>query len=100
MANNRTVGDLWREWTVGLSGGPSIEALERQWQSRWRPARKSITFFCRRKYIIDHLRALINSGMTEEEAIFTLERMRGDKSLNKLHDLLKEQEKVGRRGVG
>ena len=32
-----TVPDLWREWTVGLAGLPSVEELDRRYGSKWRP---------------------------------------------------------------
>ena len=37
----RTVEDLWREWTVGLQGQPSIDELDRRWGSRWRAGRQN-----------------------------------------------------------
>jgi Transcriptional activator of glycolytic enzymes len=37
----RTVEVLWREWTVGLQGNPSIEVLDRKWGNRWSAGRKS-----------------------------------------------------------
>ncbi|KAK4232668.1 transcriptional activator of glycolytic enzymes-domain-containing protein [Achaetomium macrosporum] len=37
----KTVRDLWREWTVGLQGGPSILALDNRWGSRWRASRQA-----------------------------------------------------------
>jgi hypothetical protein len=30
-----TIPDLWREWTVGLGGQLSVEALDERWGSRW-----------------------------------------------------------------
>lgn len=30
-----TVLGLWREWTIGFNGGPSVEALERTWVAQW-----------------------------------------------------------------
>jgi hypothetical protein len=37
----RTVEALWREWTVGLQGNPSIEVLDRKWGNCWRAGRQS-----------------------------------------------------------
>jgi Transcriptional activator of glycolytic enzymes len=37
----RTVEALWREWTVGLQGNPSIEVLDRKWGNHWRAGRQS-----------------------------------------------------------
>jgi hypothetical protein len=33
-----TVPQLWREWTVGLGNGPSVQGLEDLYGPRWRPA--------------------------------------------------------------
>jgi len=32
----KTVRALWREWTEGLGGNPSVAALDSKWGSRWR----------------------------------------------------------------
>ena len=37
----KTVKDLWREWTVGFRGGPSVTALDNRWGSRWRAGRQA-----------------------------------------------------------
>ena len=37
----KTVEALWREWTVGLQGNPSIEVLDRKWGNHWRAGRQS-----------------------------------------------------------
>ena len=31
----KTVEGLWREWTVGLRGQPSVASLDSRWGSRW-----------------------------------------------------------------
>jgi len=40
-----SVPDLWREWTQGLSGQPSIQSLEDQYGVSWRKSQKEKTFF-------------------------------------------------------
>ena len=37
----KTVEGLWREWTEGLPGQPSITALDKRWGTRWRAGRGS-----------------------------------------------------------
>lgn len=37
----KTVEGLWREWTVGRPGQPSIAALDGRWGSRWRAGRRA-----------------------------------------------------------
>ena len=37
----KTVEALWREWTVGLNGQPSVSALDSRWGNRWRAGRQA-----------------------------------------------------------
>jgi Transcriptional activator of glycolytic enzymes len=64
-----TVADVWREWKEGVAGGPAIESLEEQYGHRWRPGNTMTVQFCRRKVVLDALKALIARGRSEEEAI-------------------------------
>jgi hypothetical protein len=56
-----TIPELWREWTVGLDGQPSIERLDELYGSRWRsgpskaPERQ---FYSRRKTLITEIKRL------------------------------------------
>lgn len=95
FANNNTVPDLWREWTVGICGQPSIQFLESQYGVKWRQDRRKISFYSRRKVIIDAIFTSINRGMTEEEAVVTMERTRGSWTLNKLSNVLVQKRKTG-----
>jgi uncharacterized protein YeaO (DUF488 family) len=82
--------DVWREWKTGLLGHLSVQELEDKWGSRWRPGNNVRVQFCRRKVIWDELRARIATGMSEEQAVMEVERIRGGKSLNQLVDRLKK----------
>jgi hypothetical protein len=65
----RTVEALWREWTVGLRGGPSIDVLDRRWGSKWRAGRRSeLQFYSMRLEIIKEIRHLAQAQRTSEEA--------------------------------
>jgi hypothetical protein len=46
----KTVADLWREWSVGLSGGPAIQDLETRLGARWCESNEQ-RFYNRRKKI-------------------------------------------------
>lgn len=51
-----TIPDLWREWTLGLGGLPSVTALDAAYGSRWRsPSERQ--FYSMRKVIIDEIMA-------------------------------------------
>ena len=91
-ADSYTVLDLWREWTVGYLDQLSIDELERRWRPRWRP--KKASFFCRRKVVIDAIRAKIAAGHNEESAVAFVEARRGTGTLNQLHQLLAAESKL------
>ena len=65
----RTVEALWREWTVGLQGNPSIEVLDRQWGNRWRAGRQSeLQWYSLRLEVIREIRRAAQAQRTSEEA--------------------------------
>lgn len=65
----RTVEDLWREWTVGLQGGPSIAQLDRRWGNRWRAGRQSeLQWYSMRLEAIKEIRRVAQARRTSEEA--------------------------------
>ena len=82
-----TVPQLWREWTVGLGNGLSVQGLEDLYGPRWRPAYSEKVMYSRRKIIIDKIRRRqaeeINTGAAVEEV--ELMRQRGRLSLHQLH---------------
>ncbi|EDN11037.1 predicted protein [Histoplasma mississippiense (nom. inval.)] len=57
----QSVPDLWREWTTGLGGGPSVQSLEDQGGSWRKSSSKEQMMFCRRKIIINEIRFLLYS---------------------------------------
>lgn len=50
----RSVRDLWTVWKNGRAGMPSIESLEADYGSAWRPKHQK-SVFCSRKAIIDFI---------------------------------------------
>jgi hypothetical protein len=90
----RNVNDVWREWKYGVGGHQSVESLEEKWQHRWRPGTKARVAFCRRKVIWDEVIRLMRSGLAEDVAVAELETLRAGRTINKLHDLLKERQGV------
>lgn len=94
LYNARTVDEIWREYKLGINGGPSVEQLERDYQARWRPTGQQRTAWCRRKVIVDEIIRLIDSGKTAEEAVADLEAQRGSLSMTKFRDHLVAQQKI------
>ena len=65
----RTVEALWREWTVGLQGNPSIEVLDRKWGNHWRAGRQSeLQWYSLRLEVIREIRRVAQAQRTGEEA--------------------------------
>ena len=51
----RDIPSLWREWTVGSSGLPSVDELDRQWGSAWRTSSER-QYYSTRRTIIEEIR--------------------------------------------
>jgi len=65
----KTVEGLWREWTVGLPGKPSITALDSRWGSRWRAGRHSeLQWYSLRFEVIKEIRRTAGTQRLSEEA--------------------------------
>ena len=83
LRGGNSVFQLWTEWTLGLAGGPSIEALDRCWGAYW-GADGEAMFYSRRRRIIKDIRRRVEDGIARDErqAIDQLEQLRGRRSLN------------------
>jgi len=69
----KTVEGLWREWTVGLRGQPSITALDGRWGSRWRANRPSeLQWYSLRLEAIKEIRRTAQAQRISEEAAMLL----------------------------
>jgi hypothetical protein len=70
----KTVEMLWREWTVGLGGKPSINALDSTWGSRWRSGRQSeLQWYSLRLEVIKEIRRLARAHrISEQQAMWML----------------------------
>ena len=83
LRGGNSVFQLWTEWTLGLAGGPSIEALDRCWGARWRVDGEAM-FYSRRRRIIKDIRQRVEDGIARDDrqAIDQLEQLRGRRSLD------------------
>jgi hypothetical protein len=90
-----TIPDLWREWTVGLGGQLSVEALDERWGSRWRHGAE-FQFYSRRKVIIDEIKRLVAGGREAIDVVDSLEeqRLRSKASLSQVINALKAAAKA------
>lgn len=92
----QTVPDLWREWTVGLTGYPAVQMLEDTHGPSWRTSQKERMLFSRRKKIIDEIRKRQAEGKSIQTAVEEVElvRSRGRMSLHKLSEVLRQPGRV------
>jgi len=82
--NIQTVQDLLRLWRYGLGGMPSIDSLERDWGSRWRPTSEK-NYFSTRKTVVDEVvRRAVAQNIQEDVVAKRMDVERGSKSLDKL----------------
>lgn len=71
------VVDVWREYTAGIGGGPSVEYLEKNFQTKWRKDRTESRFFSSRSVIYNEIRRISERDfISKEEAASILERRR------------------------
>ena len=93
-----TIPGLWREWTVGLGGLPSVAALDSMYGSRWR-APSERQYYSMQKVIIDEIMARVRQSLSDPEAIEVVieameqERVRTKASLDKVIKGIKDARK-------
>ena len=88
--NHTTVAILWREWTVGVLGRPSIETMVRRDLKKAEGQRK---LYSRRKIVIDEVRRLADMRTEPVSAVIAaMDRYMGEHklSMTKLQDLIKK----------
>ena len=94
----RSVEALWREWTVGLQGKPSIETLDRKWGNRWRAGRQSeLQWYSLRLEAIREIRRIAQAQRTSKEAAMwqvSLQQQRTRCSLDQLYKQLQASRKA------
>jgi hypothetical protein len=93
----RTIPDLWREWTVGLAGLPSVEDLDRMYGARWRCGNER-QYYSTRKVIIEEIRRRAGDAATDgrlREVVMQMEeeRLASKVSLDKVIKILKNTAK-------
>jgi hypothetical protein len=95
-ANHTTVDMLWKEWTVGVFGRPSIEAMIRRGLQKSESQRK---LYSRRKIVIDEVKRLAYMR-TEPESVIVAAMdqymVQHRLSMTKLQDLIKRRAAEGK----
>ena len=90
----RDIPSLWKEWTVGFAGLPSVDELDRTWGSAWR-APSERQYYSTRRTIIDEIRR--RAGDSEDYAGVVrgikAERKASKASLDKVCKALRQDRK-------
>jgi hypothetical protein len=70
----KTVERLWREWTAGLRGQPSIRQLDSRWGSRWRSGcQPELQWYSLRQEVVREVVRMAQAGRcSEEQAMWAL----------------------------
>jgi hypothetical protein len=70
----KTVERLWREWTAGLRGQPSIRQLDSRWGSRWRSGcQPELQWYSLRQEVVREVGRMAQAGRcSEEQAMWAL----------------------------
>jgi hypothetical protein len=97
--NHATVAELWKEWTQGVFGRPSVDVMVTQGYSKSEAQRK---LFSRRKVIVDEVVRLAKERTEPEGHIVTaldIYLSASKMSVSKLQEVIKERTKQGKSGA-
>ncbi|KJZ69939.1 hypothetical protein HIM_10662 [Hirsutella minnesotensis 3608] len=91
-----SVQDLMHLWRQGWGEMPSVDSLERDWGTRWRPPAEK-NYFSTRKTIVDEVRRRVQlDGLAEDVVARQMDGERGSSSLDRLFKAIRR----GKRGEG
>lgn len=86
-----TVNDLWKFWTQGWDGGPSVRERSAEHGATWRKATYDPTiaqWYAARYKVAQEIRRLVERGWSESEAVEGIEALREDRSMEQLAERL------------
>lgn len=90
----KTVQDLLRLWRHGLGGMPSVDSLERDWGTHWRPSSEK-QYFSTRKMIIDEVaRRAAAQHIAEDVVAKQMDAERDSNSLDKVFKSIRNDRKA------
>lgn len=85
---------VWKEWTDGINGGPSVRSLNASWGDKWRTGTKAATMaYSRRNTIWNFIIETANKLKVPEESIVAkMEVFRLEKDFSPSHytDVIKD----------
>ncbi|CUS22809.1 LAQU0S07e00584g1_1 [Lachancea quebecensis] len=80
LASPQSVTEVWKEYTEGLAGQPSLKEMESTYRSSWRRDAGVSRKFYRRKVLCRAIETGLDKGYALEDIIDTLERHRKQKT--------------------
>ena len=81
MAKLSSITNIWKEYAIGLHGGPAVRALEEEWSSRWRQTEQTKKMFQRRKPFYALIEAMAEKWrIPADQAAERLEKRRIDEA--------------------
>lgn len=92
-----TVPEVWEEFRYGRAGNMSVEKLDVLWGPRWRQDPKLRTWYQRRKVISDRIKLYMADGISEQDAVMEVEKMRRGRTLNWVSRILLDDRKETRK---
>ncbi|KAF9352962.1 hypothetical protein BGX34_011887 [Mortierella sp. NVP85] len=75
-SNTRTVFDIWKEWTVGFDGGPSIVSLHEKYDLKWLTSGDRVLYRENRAILLEAERLVRLKHLTAMGALQELENSR------------------------
>ncbi|KAF9953474.1 hypothetical protein BGZ70_000243 [Mortierella alpina] len=98
IRGDKSVRHVWEQWTVGVDGNPSIQRLEELYGTRWRMA-KDANYLNQSRCIVREIARLVtDKGMTEEQAIQSLQDQLGNRAIGSLAIRLFKENNYRRKG--
>ncbi|KAK9456857.1 transcriptional activator of glycolytic enzymes-domain-containing protein [Dipodascopsis uninucleata] len=91
----QSVDRFWEEWTIGINGSPSIQALNATFRASWRSEVAERKFYSQRLVLVRTIEWMARTRqMPISEAVEELEKRRRNEniSLSRLCRILKEEE--------
>ncbi|KAF8947294.1 hypothetical protein BGZ47_009682 [Haplosporangium gracile] len=82
-----TVDDLWKFWTQGWDGGPSVRKRSAEHGATWRKAAYDPTiaqWYAPRYKVVQEIRRLVDQDWSDSEAVAGIETLRRDLSMEGL----------------
>ncbi|KAF9569552.1 hypothetical protein EC968_002559 [Mortierella alpina] len=84
IRGDRSIRQIWEQWTVGVNGNPAIQSLEEQYGTRWRLAKDTNYLNQSRCIVREVARLITDEGHTEEQAIQLLQDQLGSRAIGSL----------------